>query len=140
MTTKGHCFCKETSFEFEGKTTWECYCHCDDCRRNCAAPVVGWLGLPLNNFRWTGKEPKTYKTEDGVSRHFCDNCGSPMGFEASHYPGGMHLYAASLEKPEDFNPKFHVNYSSKLPWLEMEDDLTKYDTTLLDTPQKPEEY
>lgn len=135
MSTKGHCFCNKTSFEFQGDTNWECYCHCDDCRRNCAAPVVAWLGIPLKNFNWTGLVPSTYKSDDGVSRHFCGNCGSPMGFEADHYPGGMHLYAASLDNPEDFKPTFHVNYESKLPWLEMEDKLSKYEGTFLHTPE-----
>ena len=54
-----------------------------------------------------------------------------MGFEASHYSGGMHLFAASLENPDRFTPTFHVNYQSKLPWLRMNDDLPKYDGTLL---------
>ena len=27
-----------------------------------------------------------------------------MGFEADHYSGGMHLYAASMEPPETFEP------------------------------------
>lgn len=52
----------------------------------------------------------------------------------------MHLYAASMERPETFKPTFHVNYQSKLPWLEMNDDLTKYDGTLLHTPQNPGGY
>ena len=54
-----------------------------------------------------------------------------MEFQADHYPGGMHLYAASLEDPKVFKPTFHVNYESKLPWLEMNDDLPKYQKTLL---------
>ena len=54
-----------------------------------------------------------------------------MGFVATHYPGGMHLYAASLERPEQFEPEFHVNWQSKLPWLSIQDDLPKYDGTLL---------
>ena len=60
-----------------------------------------------------------------------------MGFEAAHYAGGMHLYAASLEDPEDFQPTFHVNYQSKLPWLNINDDLPKYEGTLLHTPDNP---
>ena len=63
-----------------------------------------------------------------------------MGFEADHYPGGMHVYAGSLENPEQFMPTFHVNYASKLPHLDLEDDLTKYDTTLLHTLQDPDGY
>ena len=63
-----------------------------------------------------------------------------MGFEATHYAGGMHLYAASMERPEDFEPTFHVNSQSKLPWLKMDDDLPKYDGTLLHAPKDLSEY
>lgn len=140
MTIHGHCLCGKTSFAYEGDPTWACYCHCDDCRRNCAAPVVGWLGVPLSRFRWTGDAPKTYESSPGVYRQFCGTCGSPIGFVADHYPGGMHLYAASLVHPEDFAPTFHVNYHSKLPWLAMQDDLTKYDSTLLHSPLDPAGY
>ena len=58
-----------------------------------------------------------------------------MRFEADHYAGGMHLYAASLEDPTAFAPTFHVNYQSKLPWLDMNDDLPKYEGTLLHAPK-----
>jgi hypothetical protein len=135
MTIRGYCLCKKTTWAYEGDATWGCYCHCDDCRRNCAAPVVAWLGVPLKNFRWTGAAPKTLESSKGVFRHFCAHCGSPMGFEADHYKGGMHLYAASLEDPTKFEPTFHVNYQSKLPWLAMEDGLPKYDSTLLHAPE-----
>lgn len=140
MTRRGRCLCGKTRWEFQGEITWACYCHCDDCRRNCAAPIVAWLGIPLENFRWTGDAPKTLESSKGVWRHFCATCGSPMGFEADHYPGGMHLYAASLEDPENFQPTFHVNYQSKLPWLQIDDDLPKYDGTLLTSPEDPKGY
>lgn len=138
--THGRCLCGKTRWEYTGPTNWACYCHCDDCRRNCAAPVVAWLGVPLRNFAWTGEAPKTLESSKGVHRHFCATCGSPVGFEADHYPGGMHLYAASLEDPEAFRPEFHVNWQSKLSWLEMPDDLPKYDGTLLHAPGGMREY
>jgi len=140
MTARGHCLCKRTGWEFEGEVSWACYCHCDDCRRNCAAPVVAWLGVPLRNFRWRGDVPRTFESSPGVRRHFCATCGSPMGFEADHYPGGMHLYAASLENPADFEPTFHVNFGSRLPWLQMNDDLPKHDGTLLQNPEENMDY
>ena len=140
MTRRGRCLCGKTRWEYQGETTWACYCHCDDCRRNCAAPLVTWLGVPLANFRWLGQPPKTFESSKGVRRHFCATCGSPMGFEADHYPGGMHLYAASLEDPENLQPTFHVNYQSKLPWLQIDDDLPKYEGTLLTSPEDPKGY
>ena len=140
MITCGYCFCKKTKWAFKGTPHWSCYCHCDDCRRNCAAPVVAWLGVPLEKFEWTGNAPKTLESSPGVFRHFCADCGSPMGFEADHYPGGMHLYAASMEYPEQFSPTFHVNYQSRLPWLQMNDTLKKYDGTLLFAPDEMSDY
>ena len=140
MTTRGHCLCKDVSWEFEGEMTWQCYCHCDDCRRNCGAALVGWIGVPLRNFKWTGAKPSTFQSSKGVYRHFCGKCGSPIGFEADHYPGGMHIYAGSLENPDQFEPSFHVNFSSKMSCLSMQDDLVKYDTTLLHTPDDPAGY
>lgn len=140
MATRGYCLCKETSWEFAGEVTWSCYCHCDDCRRNCAAPVVAWLGVPLKNFKWTGELPRRYQSSKGVTRHFCGTCGSPMAFEAKHYPGGMHLYAGSMESPQDFKPTFHVNIESKLSWLKLEDDLKKHAGTLQHNPQEHSSY
>ncbi|CAD0184633.1 hypothetical protein RUESEDTHA_01515 [Ruegeria sp. THAF57] len=140
MATRGYCLCKKTSWAYKGDLTWSCYCHCDDCRRNCAAPVVAWLGVPIRNFEWTGDKPRTYESSKGVFRHFCGTCGSPIGFEADHYPGGMHLYAGSLENPEDFKPTFHVNKQSKLSWLHVNDNLDAFEGTLLHTPNDPDGY
>ena len=133
MMTTGRCLCGNVRWQYDGEVTWACYCHCDDCRRNCAAPVVAWLGVPLSKFKWLGEVPGMYKSSEGVKRHFCKNCGTPMAFEADHYKGVMHLYAASLDNPEQFEPTFHVNHDSKLSWLKLEDNLKKYSGRLLDS-------
>jgi len=136
--TRGHCLCKRTRWAFTGEIVWACYCHCDDCRRNCAAPVVGWFGVPAKYFEWVGDPPETYASSAGVKRHFCATCGSPVGFEAAHYAGGMHLYAASLEDPSVFRPTFHVHYESRLPWMEIADNLPKYEGALIHAPENPD--
>ena len=88
----------------------------------------------------SGSAPKTLESSKGVRRHFCEACGSPMGFEADHYSGGMHLYTASLEDTYDFEPTFHVNYESQLPWLQINDDLPKFEGTLLRAPEYLRDY
>ena len=123
---KGHCLCGQVSWSYSGESTWACYCHCDDCRRNCAAPVVAFIGVRLEDFQWTGNTPGTHNSSPGVNRFFCSTCGTPMAFQAEHYPGEIHVYAASLENPEDFKPDFHVHSSEKLSWLSLNDDLPKH--------------
>ena len=109
MTTAGHCLCRKTGWEFEGEASWGCYCHCDDCRRNCAAPVVAWVGVPLENFKWRGATPHAFESSPSVRRYFCDTCGSLLDFDDSHYSGAMHVYAASFVDPATFAPEFHLN-------------------------------
>ena len=123
---KGHCLCKQVTWEYTGPETWACYCHCDDCRRNCASPVTAFIGVNLSDFKWTGDLPAVYPSSPGVKRHFCNRCGTPMAFEAEHYAGEIHLYAATLENPQDFKPEFHVHCAKKLVWLDLQDDLPKH--------------
>ena len=123
----GHCLCGETRWEYSGAETWACYCHYDDCRRNCAAPVAAFIGVQLVNFKWTGVDTGRYHSSLGVMRHFCTRCGTPMAFQGDHYEGEIHVYAASLAKPEEFTPEFHVHHGEKLPWLSLQDDLRKID-------------
>ena len=126
----GRCLCGKTRFEYAGQETWACYCHCNDCTRNCAAPVVAFIGVELAGFSWRleGEAdcPKYFSSSPGVKRFFCDTCGTPMAFQAAHYEGEIHLYATTLDQPEEFQPTFHVHYASKLNWLNIEDDLHKH--------------
>jgi hypothetical protein len=68
--------------------------------------VAAYLGVPLDAFSWTGE--------------------TPMAYEADRYSGEIHLYAASLDYPAQFEPEFHVHCADKLPWLHIADDLPKY--------------
>ncbi|MCY4138321.1 MAG: GFA family protein [Rhodobacteraceae bacterium] len=137
MTACGHCLCGKTWWEYGGEATWACHCHCNDRRRNRAAPVAAWIGVPVENFKWTGKAPKTFESSEGVYRHFCEDCGTPMGFEADRYQGEIQVYAASLLNPLEFEPGFHVYYESKLPWLRMNDNLVKYEGARPRAPEAP---
>ena len=130
-SSSGHCLCRNVRYRFGGPRTRACFCHCEDCRRNCAAPIVAYIGVPLDGFRWQvgeqeGTEPAFYPSSQGVKRFFCNQCGTPMAFQAEHYPGEIHLYGATLKNPEDFEPTFHLHYREKLSWLHLDDSLHRY--------------
>lgn len=128
MTKKrGHCLCGQVSFEYEGPENWRAHCHCESCRRNTSSAFTTFLGVPNAAYRFTGAEPAVYKSSPGVRRLFCANCGTPMAYETEKYPKEIHFYAASLEKPEDFKPGFHVHYAERLSWADINDELPRYD-------------
>lgn len=123
---KGHCHCKAVRWESDGDVAWSCYCHCADCRRNCASPVTAFFGLPHDSVRWHGDAPKTYHSSDDVERLFCGACGTQMAYRTAHDAVNIHLYTATLENPDDLPPRFHVFHSDHLRWLNIQDSLPRY--------------
>ncbi|MCL6284053.1 GFA family protein [Ruegeria sp. 2012CJ41-6] len=123
---KGHCHCGDVRWESDGAVAWSCYCHCADCRRNCAAPVTAFFGVPHDSVRWSGGEPRTYHSSERVERLFCGTCGTPMAYRNDADQETVHLYVATLENPEDIAPQIHVFHSEHIPWLQIGDHLPKY--------------
>ena len=70
--------------------------------------------------------PHHYLSSPVVRRFFCDQCDTPMAFQADHHVGKIHLYPTTLRDPADFTPKFHVYYDRMLPWLYLSDGLHRY--------------
>ena len=124
-TMQGHCHCGAVSWSNSGDVAWCCYCHCEDCRRNCAAPVAAFFGMPHAAHRWTGKQPRTYRSSDKVERLFCPDCGTPMAYCHADDRVNIHLYVCTLDRPETLQPAFHVHTCDQLPWFDTRDDLPR---------------
>lgn len=125
----GRCLCGQVRWEASGPILWGGYCHCDSCRRATSSPVTAFFGVPRASLTWQGKTVTHATSRGRVRRLFCPNCGSPMSYQADHWPGEAHLYAASLDDPEAFQPQAHYHYAERLPWLSIEDDLPKFEAS-----------
>ncbi len=123
---KGHCLCGAVRWQNSGPRLWSAYCHCESCRRNCAAPVTADVGMPSEAHRWTGETAARFVSAPGVTRSFCARCGTPMAYESERFPGEVHLYAATLDDPEDFRPERHVHHAEYLGWLRIDDALPRH--------------
>ena len=121
---KGHCHCGAVHWESQAEAAWSC--HCADCRRNCAAPVTAFFGLPHEAVAWSGSKPQIYNSSDGVERLFCGACGTQMAYRTARDAVNIHMYTATLECPGDVPPKFHVFHSDHVSWLELKDKLPRY--------------
>ena len=125
--TQGRCLCGAVSFEYDGPAIWRGHCHCESCRRATSAPFTTFIGVPKAACHFTGSDPAVYRSSPGVKRLFCASCGSPIAYLGDRWPDEIHLYAATLAKPQDIAPEFHVHWSERLPWIELADSLPKYD-------------
>ena len=125
-TRKGRCLCGAVRFEYEGPENWVGHCHCQSCRRNTSSPFTTFMGVPNEAFRWTGKAAAVFESSPGVRRLSCPDCGAPVAYDADKFPDEIHFYLAALEDATGVEPKFHVFYEERVPWVTMGDDLPKY--------------
>ncbi len=121
----GGCLCGAVRFRARGRPLWTAHCHCESCRRACAAPFTTFLGMATGAVSWEGRAPAAYASSEGVTRRFCPVCGSQVAYEAERYPGEVHLYAALLDDAAAARPRGHVHWAERLPWVAIADDLPK---------------
>ena len=122
----GRCLCGQVRWASPGPVLWSGFCHCDSCRRATSSPETAFFGVPSETLTWLGEAAAHATSAGRVRRLYCAGCGSPMSYEADHWPGEAHLYAASLDDPAVFRPTAHYHYAERLPWLNVSDDLPKY--------------
>ncbi|WP_037307585.1 GFA family protein [Ruegeria halocynthiae] len=120
---QGHCLCGTIRYEIDPPVLPCVTCHCDSCRRQCAAPMTAYFGVRDGQWRWLGETPKTFNSSPGVERSFCPNCGTPISFRSQSMSDVLHLYVATLDDPEMAKPTLHVAHEEKLGWLKLDDGL-----------------
>ena len=114
----GRCYCGHVTFEYQaGAEIFMGHCHCDSCRRATSSPFTSFIGVRDGYWQWTGGKPKTHQTDQGVTRSFCSECGSPMAYQATWQPGETHFYAASLDNPGHFTAEANYHADEMLPWI-----------------------
>ncbi len=131
-THGGRCLCGALRFEARGRPLWVTHCHCQSCRRNTGSALATLVGFASEDFTYVAGAPATYASSPGVTRAFCGRCGTPLTYQAERYPGEVHVYVCTLDRPQDFVPQAHVHTGEQLPWLHLDDGLPRYLTTARD--------
>ena len=123
----GRCLCGNLEFEVQGKPLWVAHCHCNSCRRNTGSAVATFVGYNKDQLTYTRGERSFYESSPGVRRGFCSDCGTPMTYESDRCPDEVHLYVSTLDDPGAFPPQLHVFFGERIPWMELEDNLPRYE-------------
>lgn len=127
MTT-GSCQCGGIKFEIE-KVTALTHCHCSVCRKTTGASFATFAHVRSERFKLRSGEELInpgYEWMPGHARSFCRRCGSPAPkfVEAT---GMVSVPAGLLDGDPGVRPSMHVFVSSKVAWVDLDDDLAKFD-------------
>ena len=123
----GGCLCGRLRFETGGSARHTMYCHCVFCRRQTGAPVAAFAEFAsTDEFRWSRGRPATYRSSPAVRRTFCRSCGTPLTFEADHYPGRIYVAIGTFDDPDRFPPAAHDHVDHRIAWFDTADALPRH--------------
>ena len=64
---------------------------------------------------------------NGRDTRILRQCGTPMHYMSTRWPGEMHLFASTLDDLTLYKPTAHVHWAERAPWLLCDDSLPRYD-------------
>lgn len=124
---RGSCLCGGVEFEADSVFLFG-HCHCSMCRKAHGAGFVSFAGIRASQFRFLKGADlvQVYESSPKGHRGFCRICGSNAPV---HSLNGKTVWvpAGSLDDDPGQRPTFHMFVGSKAPWLEIDDELVKYD-------------
>ena len=126
----GQCFCGAVQFEVEGPPKFQCFCHCESCRRAAGGVYVPWATFSRSSFAITGGEMVLHHSDPQVTRGLCARCGTSLTYEHEEREGQIDVTLTSFDDPSYFSPSAHIWVEDKLPWVNIEDGLPQYPRTV----------
>jgi len=123
QNTTGGCLCGAIRFSAAVEPQGAGYCHCQTCRHHTGAPIVAFVVFSTKQVKWSTGERGRYQSSPGKYRGFCQICGTSLTFEDDKW---TEFHISTLDNPNDYPPKEHTHCVDKISWLELSDDLTRY--------------
>jgi hypothetical protein len=130
----GGCLCGAVRYEARAFLGMAYYCHCTICQKTTGAPFEIGVLVKAGTLRFTGGTPSYFQSSSFGKRGFCPSCGSRLLWAAigSADDWQTNVAACSLDSPGDVRPSCHTYTDTKLPWLEIADDLPRHPEAEMD--------
>lgn len=125
---RGSCQCGGVTIVICGQPKWIANCHCNDCRKATGSAFSTYVGCSVEQAD-IGGTPSEFRSSEGVSRLFCQTCGSPIAYRGSRWPDEVHFFVGLFEDAGLLEPKANVFTNDELPWVQFTNDLPRVPTT-----------
>jgi len=132
LTLNGKCLCGSVQYSCEAEPIVTAICHCTNCQRQTGTAFSMTVIVPKESFVFDKKDTLVeYQDESeggkAVTREFCKNCGSPVRSLISIAPDLCLIKAGTIDDKSQLKPNKQVWCRSAQPWLELSDEIEKYD-------------
>ncbi|MDB6162594.1 MAG: hypothetical protein JWL98_26 [Xanthomonadaceae bacterium] len=125
-STNGGCLCGAVRYQATADTLARTLCHCRSCRLASGGPSLAWAVFPSDAFSFTTGTPATFASSPGVTRTFCDRCGTALTWQQSSRMESIDVTTATLDNPDAFAPTREIWVEHKLAWEALNPSLEHY--------------
>jgi hypothetical protein len=135
MGMTGGCMCGTVRYELQCEP-FDCgWCHCRTCQLSSGTPAQAFACVPRGDWNVTsgGGSIRKVQSSSFGQRYFCGECGTPLYVTVDHQPDTLDFSVVTLDDPEAVPPEYHIFWSSKIGWFNLDDDLPRHDRFRPDT-------
>jgi hypothetical protein len=115
-TFSGGCQCGAVRFHTTELLDNAHICHCRMCQKAVGNYFAALVSTPKVKLSWTRGLPARFSSSEGVDRGFCQDCGTPLFYDAVHSLD-VGLMIGALDRPADISPISQDSIESRVPWF-----------------------
>jgi len=141
-TYNGGCLCGAIRYTIDAPITGLRACHCINCQKHTGSGDSVNAVVPTDKFRITKGATRKYDdsaTRSGrtLSRHFCENCGSPIYSQRNPNPGFVVVRAGTLDDKSGLKIVGNIWTSTAAAWSHIDPSTECHPENLPPPPPKP---
>jgi len=125
----GGCLCGTVRYELKS-APFDCgWCHCRTCQLSSGTPAQAFASVKRGDWIATAGADsiRAVQSSSFGQRYFCGNCGTPLYVTVDHQPETLDFSVVTLDDPDAVPPEYHIFWSSKIGWFNVDDDLPRHD-------------
>jgi hypothetical protein len=125
----GGCLCGKVRFRLLSEPFDTGWCHCRTCQLNSGSPAMVFATVKFRDYQFEAGEEavRTVASSRFGYRGFCGECGTPLYMRVDHQPDTIDFSVTTLDEPGRLRPGFHIFWSSRAPWMQIDDGLPRFD-------------
>jgi hypothetical protein len=139
---EGGCACGAVRYRALGKPLFGTVCHCTFCQRRLASAFAVLVTFPEAAIEITQgelAEVEYHSDESGrwLRMNFCKACGTTVYHTAEIRPGDRTVAGGTFDDTHWFAVSRHIWVKSKLPWVNVPEDVQSFPEGVPRPPVKP---
>ena len=127
----GECYCGSVKYQVDGDLIRMYCCHCATCRKVTGASFSTTAVVDPKLFSVVeGQEHVVEAPQGPHARRHCGKCHCWVYSVSEPFPAVMFLPCGTLTSTPQRTIDYHVFYSQRAGWTDVQDDIPKYDEML----------